>query len=122
MGKGHYSEEDIQMANRHTKRCSMSLMITEMQIKPTIRYHLTPVRMAIINKSTNSVGGYVEKGEPFCTVGGNADSSFLEGKLATYIKSLYISLSLDTPHPPIPLLGYNRYKEIIADISNNAIN
>ena len=55
-------------------------MITEMQIKPTIRYHLTPVRMAIINKSTHSVGGYVEKGEPFCTVGGNADWCSSYGK------------------------------------------
>ena len=42
-----------------------SLIITEMQIKTLMRYHLTPVRMAIINKSTTSAGGDVEKGEPF---------------------------------------------------------
>ena len=59
----HFSKEDIQIVQRHMKGCSASLDIREVQIKTTVRCHLTPVTTAIVNKTT-SFGEDVEKKEP----------------------------------------------------------
>ena len=107
----HFFREVIQMAKRYIKRCSTLLIIRVRQIKTTMSYHFTPLKISIMKKSTINVIEGVERRESSYTVGENVNWYYLCGE--QYGSSLK-KLKTELPHVPVvPLLCITLEKNIV---------
>ena len=108
--KWYFSKKEMQMANGPMKRCSTLLIIWEMLIKTTMRFHLTPIRMAIIKQSTNKCWRCGENGALLHCWWEWKPVQLLWRTVQRFLKKL----KLDLPHDPAsPLLGTYPEKSII---------